>query len=346
MDKEIAIFVDEEAQCLRSIQRALRPLHKEWEFRFETSVSSALKLLSTEDVAAVITEKKMVEMDGDVFLAQVKQLHPRTVRVLLTGDVSKETVVASAKSAHLLLAKPFETEELQDILDRAGSLSKLSLTEAQRNQLGKIDNLPVLPKAFHELTQYLKNNSEPEVEQVAEYIRQDIGITTKLLQLANSSFFGYQSHTVSIEQMVLRLGFELIRQVTALMALSLNEECSQLIQESESVALDMQRQAEDLGMKKIAIQECMLLGFIHKLGKMVSSSDSNLAGAYLLNLWGFRKELIEAVMFQTNPEQQEPLSPLTCMLYIAKWQAQNKAITDIPNAIIDCANSIEKEMAK
>lgn len=348
MNRVRALFVDNEEHILRSLKRGLRQHSNGWEFQFETSPVQALKMVPEETPAVIISDLEMAEMDGEDLLTRVKQSFPDIVRVLLTADTSEKAVMASVQAAHILLPKPYELSELRDVLDRAYALKKLSLSDEQRSELGKLQNLPVLPKVFHELTDYFNLNSSPDIGVVVELIKRDLGITAKLMQVANSSFFGYQAPTNSLEQMVMRLGFVLVRQLIALMSLN-NGGCFQgVLDRANQVTALMHQQAEQSGQRKEDIERLSMLGLLHGLGCLVPSAtntsgqQNDITGAYLLSLWGFDSEIVNAVMFQSAPELQKPMAQITCQLYIAKQLNTGAVLGEIPGAVIECAKSIQQ----
>jgi EAL and modified HD-GYP domain-containing signal transduction protein len=57
----------------------------------------------------------------------------------------------------------------------------------------------------------LLNNKEPDYQQIAEIIELDLGLTYKLLKLANSAFFGSKNRIQSIKQALVQLGIFEIR---------------------------------------------------------------------------------------------------------------------------------------
>ena len=342
MTKKRAVFVDDEAQVLRSLKRGLRQHCGDWDFQFETLPAQALESILNDNPMVVISDRKMHEMDGEALLSEVKHSAPHVVRVLLTGDTSEKAVIASARTAHILLAKPFEISELSDVLDRAGALNQLPLNDQQRSALGQIQNLPVLPKIFHDLTTYLKVNANPDISEVVKLIKSDLGITAKLIQVANSSFFGYQSVTHSIEQVVMRLGFDLVRQLIALMVLNQGESFQKVLEQSEKITDIMKQRASELGQSKESIERLSLLGLLHGIGRLVptieeSDKQSDIVGAYLLTLCGFDRDIIDAVMFQSQPEQQTPISPLTCQLHVAKLLSSDVNLNEISVQVVECA---------
>lgn len=341
MGRYRAVIVDDEEHILRAIRRGLRSHIRDWDFIFTTQPSEALKDIASTSPSIVITDRKMLEMDGGTFLSHVKECSPEAVRVLMSGDTSEKTVITSAEKAHILIGKPFEISELRDVLERAIAIGGMDIDDNQREFLGRLKSLPVLPKAYHELTTYLNQEPEPNLNEVVRIIKHDPGVTAKLVQVANSSFFGSQHATHELEVIVMRLGFDLIRQLIVVMSLNQDEHHKRLLEASESVAKEMRILAEQAGKDKSTVEQAYILGLLHDLGKVVSSGniDSELVGAYLLTLWGFNEEIVNAVKYQLEPTSQIPISPLTCMLNQAILQISGVELNEIPTKVLECART-------
>lgn len=346
------IFVDDDSSVLRALRRGLRIRFKNWEMIFEESPTRALQYLNEFDAWVVVSDKKMPELDGGVFLEQVSQVAPQAIRVLLSGDISNETALASVESAHFLLPKPFELDDLIDVLERSVCLRSLPISLSQRQQIGQLKNLPILPHIYQELTAYVNGTEEPDNSEVAKIIAQDLGIMSKLLQIANSSFFGATSAVNDVEGAIVRLGYDLVKQIILCIGLfsspvkvsdDLEETGENLLHRSEQVAEVMRDLAVHSGMDSQGVTRACLVGLLHKVGELVDTQGQidqpEIIGGYLLQLWGFESEVVEAVLFQKEPEKQTELTQLTCLLFIAqniiKAGNSNKSLADIGCATID-----------
>jgi two-component system, NtrC family, response regulator AtoC len=102
---------------------------------------SALKLLKAEDCAAVITDLKMPNMDGMGLLSQVIKDYPLTPVIIVTAYGTIATAVDALKQgAFDFITKPFEQEELRNVIQKAVKTRTLnandiflSLEEAERD---------------------------------------------------------------------------------------------------------------------------------------------------------------------------------------------------------------------
>ncbi|MFT5708067.1 MAG: HD-like signal output (HDOD) protein [Oceanospirillaceae bacterium] len=332
------LFLDDEINILKSLQRGLRLHCRGWHLEFCTSAADALLLLPEFDPWVVVSDKRMPGMDGADFLRIVSKEKPEAVRILLTGDTSPEVAFEVVDVAHMLIAKPFEIETLVLLLSRAKCLRSLPLTPLIRGQLGSINCIPVLPKVYQQLTDYLKND-EIETSEIARIIALEPSVLAKLMQLANSAFFGFSHPITSPNEAIVRFGTELIKDFVLCFGLfkqcdTADEEMrNRLFSDAMDIALIARQLGLACGLKKSALDEIFILGLLHNIGMLMSSmlgiklqvvegsvesNADNIVGAYLLALWEFNSDFVNATLYQDNPEAAEKVTPLCCLLSVAK----------------------------
>lgn len=76
--------------------------------------------------------------------------------------------------------------------------------------LDRVDDFPTLPSVFVKVSKLLRD-PRSTAEQIARVIESDQAITSKVLRLVNSSFFGFSRKIYSVKQAVVLLGFNAIR---------------------------------------------------------------------------------------------------------------------------------------
>ena len=82
--------------------------------------------------------------------------------------------------------------------------------------LQSIESLPPLPQTIIDLQKYLDSNGEDiDINKVAKIIVNDPLVTAKLLQLANSPFYGFSREISTIQQVINLLGVANIRNIIA-----------------------------------------------------------------------------------------------------------------------------------
>jgi len=94
MTKRI-LFVDDEPNVLSGLQRTLRPMQYQWEMEFVPSGEDALQALGLQPFDAVVTDMRMPGMTGAQLLDVVRDRFPQTIRIVLSGQSERESLVRS-----------------------------------------------------------------------------------------------------------------------------------------------------------------------------------------------------------------------------------------------------------
>ena len=205
------LFVDDEIVMLQSLARSLRIMHKEWDCEYVSSGKEALSVLSHESYDLVVSDMRMPEMDGAELLTQVKHLYPETMRFVLSGQAEERVFLRSLGSMHQFLAKPCDFEVLKGSINRGLSLRNyLHSNKEIKKLLLEVDSLPSLPDLYCELMNELES-ADSSLERIGDIISRDVGMTSKILQVANSGFFGYSQKVSSPLHAVQILGMDLIQ---------------------------------------------------------------------------------------------------------------------------------------
>jgi DNA-binding NtrC family response regulator len=80
------LFVDDDRYLLEGLRDALRPHRRRWKMSFVSSGEEAMTLLAEQEHDIVISDLRMPGIDGATLLAQVREEHPTTVRIVLSGQ--------------------------------------------------------------------------------------------------------------------------------------------------------------------------------------------------------------------------------------------------------------------
>lgn len=322
MNAPCIVFVDNEPGVLNALRRLLRLSHRDWEMFFFSSPKEALEQLKTLRPWVLVVDRHMAEMDGIELLGQAAHTVPDTIRVLLSGDAQMESALKATAAAHLVIRKPFEREVIDDLLTRARVLHQLPLSDGLRSRLGRQDSLPVLPEVYQQITQVLEQQ-EPSVAEVAELIRHDQVLLSRVLQLVNSPFFGFNSRTHDVEVAVMRLGLQTIHNLVLIIELYQHDSQvsralgDRLMREAMLLAEQVGSLCDSRGVNKTVRNLAVVSALLHNIGMLVLDGDPqeySLASAYLLELWGFESAVIEAVQHQLDPEPPADCEPATEIL--------------------------------
>ncbi|MDD9943734.1 MAG: protein kinase [Myxococcales bacterium] len=113
------LYVDDDRDQLRMLQLSLRD---EFEVDIAESGSQAVQMVAAKpDYAVVVSDMRMPRMNGAQFLGLVRELAPRAVRILLTGDADLDSAMAAVNEAYVFryLTKPCPRAQLRQALQDA-----------------------------------------------------------------------------------------------------------------------------------------------------------------------------------------------------------------------------------
>ncbi|MBI5451125.1 MAG: response regulator [Gammaproteobacteria bacterium] len=113
MTERTLLLVDDEENILAALTRLLR--RDGYRILSATGGAAGLALLAQHEVGVIISDQRMPEMSGVEFLSQVKERHPDTVRIVLSGytDLNSVTDAINRGAVYKFLTKPWDDELLR-----------------------------------------------------------------------------------------------------------------------------------------------------------------------------------------------------------------------------------------
>ena len=125
------ILVDDDEQIVKSFQRRLR---KQFVLDVATRGAEALDMMERQGpYAVVVSDYRMPEMDGIDFLMRVRERHPDTVRIMLTGFSDLQTAIKAVNESQVFrfLTKPCPPGVLAEAVNQAIKYHSLMLSERE-----------------------------------------------------------------------------------------------------------------------------------------------------------------------------------------------------------------------
>ncbi|HEX2484010.1 MAG TPA: ATP-binding protein [Myxococcota bacterium] len=143
------LYVDDEPGNLRIFELGFR---RDFTIVTAPSGEAGLDVLSRSPVAVVLSDQKMPGLSGVEFLARVRELDPKTVRMLITayGDAATLGSAINESCVWRYVAKPWHPEDLRLALRRAIELYAL---DREREQL--VRELSTLNRVARSINQEL-----------------------------------------------------------------------------------------------------------------------------------------------------------------------------------------------
>jgi HD-like signal output (HDOD) protein len=322
------VFVDDELNILQAMRRAFHNMREEWSMEFVSSGAAALESLAKAPADVIVSDMRMPGMDGWQLLAEVKKLHPQTVRLVLSGHADPSSVMRAVGTAQLYLAKPCESGALKAAIVQTQMLRQLLSNDQLALLAGGVGMLPSAPAAFQEILACLQNPAA-SLADAAQIIGRDVAMVANIMKLVNSAFFGSRRPITTTDRAVAYLGMDTLGALvlghsvfqsgvaTGIAGFSLEK----LWQHSLQTGLAARAIAFSENLPAAKADEAFLAGVLHDVGKVVfatkaaaHSNDTSAVdivaqmeahhaevGAYLLGLWGFPNLIVEAVAFHHTP---------------------------------------------
>jgi DNA-binding NtrC family response regulator len=116
------LFVDDERRVLSSMRAMFR---RDYNVLLANSGEEALELLRSHPIDVVVSDQRMPGMTGVDVLKAVKDMAPRTMRILLTGYADLKAIEASINDAEVFryLMKPCPSAELKEAVALAAGVA-------------------------------------------------------------------------------------------------------------------------------------------------------------------------------------------------------------------------------
>lgn len=331
------LFVDDDPNVLQGLQRMLRDMRAQWEMEFAPGGEEALAVLARAPFDVVVTDMRMPGMDGAQLLTEVMQRHPDMVRIALSGQAEDEAVIRTVGAVHQYLSKPCDAETLKRTVARAVELRSLLANGDLKHVVSQMKSLPSVPALYTRLLEECRA-AGGSLKAVGEIIAKDVGMTAKILHLANSSFFAIRSQVTDPVHAVQLLGLDTVK------GLVLSAEVFSRFEAARAGrfpldavwrrSLTTSGFARAIARLEVApasvVNDAAVAGLLHDAGQLVLATnfperydevlalaaggrafvEAELAvfgathamvGAYLLGLWGIPDSIVEAVALHHTP---------------------------------------------
>jgi len=334
------LFVDDDVNILSGLKRTMRSMRHEWTMDFMSEPREAVRLIKEKPFDVVVSDMKMPGLDGADLLADVKTISPQSIRIILSGHSSPELVMKSVGPAHQYLAKPCEADTLIRTIERAYALRDLVGNEEMRRLVAGLRELPTMPATYREIVACLQE-PDSSLTDIGKIIGKDAGMTAKILQLVNSSFFGIATPVASADQAATFLGIDTLG--TLVLGHGVFSHYKDLATGGFNIDAQWSFSARCAALARIVakrqdapkkmVEEAFLAGMLQDVGKLVLATEKTEeyaevlkraggqngytadiereifgathgeVGAYLLGLWGLPDTVVEAVAFHEAPLQ-------------------------------------------
>lgn len=357
--------VDDQSDVLTVAVLIIRSIDPEWDVIGFNNPLQALAAVQTEAPDLILSDQAMPEMQGSRLLEQVRTISPTTIRIIVSGYVALNKL-SFITSAHHFIAKPFDAIKLREMIRRSFAAQERIADKDLQTLTTSLRSIPSLPQAHHALLRELQNDRN-DTTTIARLVAENVGLTVKVLQLANSPLFGQDSLISSPFDAVMCLGTEMIVAVVLSQSLFRHYESllagkidlRQVWSHCWKTAYLAQHLCREMKFSRIAGEEAFLAGLLHETGRFILADNfpeqfqaacqsarlmkSPLAPrlrevfrtspaqvtAYVLELWGMPASVIGAIAREDDrvSDRAEGFT-LVSALYIADGVASRQSPAD------------------
>jgi HD-like signal output (HDOD) protein len=362
------LFVDDDPNVVQGLRRMLRSYRDQWSMEFATSASEALDRLRSEHFDVVVTDMRMPKMSGTELLSEVQRIAPHVVRIILSGSSELSAIVKAVGPSHQFLAKPCDPAVLEASIQRACALRRYMGDARILDLVGGTATIPSMPSLYREVVAAIR--TERPLSEIGALVARDIGMTTRLLQLVNSSYFGLARKTDDPARAVMILGIE------TLQSLVLGNKIFESFPTQETAIVDAiwhegvavvtcaRRICAYEDVDAVVTNQTLVAALLHDVGMLallarapelfheiwpgatptgrereaaersrIGASHSQI-GAGLLSMWGLPDAIVEAVALHHDPSPtvHGAIAPLT-FVHVAQAFGRELPQTSDPEAL-------------
>ncbi len=324
------------------------------------AIKAVKKALNDGEPFELITlDIVLPDMDGTEVLFEIRSMEEewglgeekRAVTMMVT-DISNKNAITTAFSAGCdeYVVKPFtnktisnriEKYKLKDRVYGAKTTEKRTVNPIEiiidRFNRGKIE-LPSLPQISIQLNEMAKKGLD--FKEIADLLRQDISITSEIIKMSNSAYYGAVTKTKTVEQAISRLGLVVTKQyVDAISSRSFfataNNKYADVAEElwKHSLSCAVTSEVVTRFLKLDLEVDAFTIGLLHDIGKVVLLQISaeleargklggevdqvellesidlfhNRVGAKILKKWNFSNEYIQIALYHDTLKKKHPI---------------------------------------
>lgn len=365
-DVKRILFVDDEQYLLDGLRDALRPFRRQWKMKFVAGGEDALAELHTGSYNVVVSDLRMPSMDGATLLGHVRDVSPNTVRIVLSGHAELRMVARAAGVAHQLLSKPCETDHLVRVIERSCAIQEMSARVELNRRAVSASALPSAPSLHLRLTEAF-SSGQTSADDVARIVERDLAMAAKVLQLANSAYFGRRQPVTKLGEAVAFLGMEtlhaLVLQTEGFSSFPvqppiegfdldrLQRHCYRVGHLARALLAETHRAdaytaglLHDIGLLILATHERETLAAIlesaarqrrpiYEVERELCSVTHAEIGAHLLALWGLPLSVTTAVSCHHDPVRTSPVFDEVAATYLANILVEEAEVRGEASAV-------------
>lgn len=337
----------------------------DWQVAHAKTPAEARAIASKQPIDVALLSATAPETDPVALAEELTQFHKK-VTIFILAPNADTGGLAYASGRFQWLSKPCPPEPLISAIERMATLVSWLTNNTTIDMVSGLHSLPTIPSNYQGVLRAI-HSPDSSVQDIAEAVGKDMGITSRVLQVANSAYYGYSKKITSPMEASMLLGIDTLKSLVRYTHVlnnfpqtpATNAIFDAVWRHSAGVAAVARKivllhtQDEALG------DEAFTAALLHDIGKVVLTSikpdeykqvirqaaETNTpihmiervklqtthaeTGAYLLSLWGIPFSILEAVAWHHYPREckDKKFSALTAV-HVANVAEHQRQQTD------------------
>jgi HD-like signal output (HDOD) protein/CheY-like chemotaxis protein len=345
------LYLEEQPDLVAELIGELRQ-HKFWEVAHAENAQEARIIARKQPLDVALLSATMPETDPIEIAEELTQLYPKLTTFILAPDAETGGGLAYASGRFQWLPKPCNPAALVAAVERMANLVSWLTNNTTLEMVSGLHTLPSIPSNYQGVIRTI-HSPHSSFQEIGEAVNKDMGMTSRVLQVANSAYYGYSKKITSPTEAALLLGIETLKSLVRYTHVlnnfpqtpATNAIFDKIWRHSNGVAAVARKIALAQTQNETLAEEAFTAGLLHDIGKLVLASmrpddykevmrraaEEKKAvhllervklgtthaetGAYLLSLWGIPFSILEAVAWHHFPSEskEKKFSALTAV---------------------------------
>lgn len=337
--------------------------------------SAVLDRVTHEHFDVVVADLQLAHEGALAVFTALQETHPTVLRMVLADDPKQDRFARAAFLAHQILPRPCDPGTLYDVVTDSLALPRRLRDPMISAAIARVAALPQAPGMRAELLGLLAEE-DVDLDTFEEALNRNPPLVAKIMQIANSAYFGSRCSVASIGEGVSLLGLDTVRGIVAASRLfdMMPEQLhgrfpvAEMWNHSIATAVMARRVAREAKAPPAVNRAAFLAALLHDVGKFVFflahgevygahlrrrefgqpplwqeelrlfGQHHGSAGARLLETWGLPRVITEAVELHHTPHRtrEEQVTPLT-LVHLANALVHAETATMPSEAELDSA---------
>lgn len=177
-----------------------------WNVVGAPTYTAALEAVQKQHFNVVVANIELPEYGGAELLSRIRTIHPDALRFIAANESLKEKVMGDVVSGNQFISIPYDRNRIKTSIGRSLA-TDYGMSSGVRELVGRIRTFPTIPSLYLEVVNALQSSSVTTAE-IGALIAKDMAMTTKLVQVLNSAYFGLPRTITDPTEAVGILGFD------------------------------------------------------------------------------------------------------------------------------------------